>query len=82
MSNSSHSPLPNESLSAPETDSRRFGRLRQPAQFLSFWIAIALPFAYLPLLANGLGEPTTALAFVSLLVINVVALYLGHGYNQ
>ena len=59
-----HSPLPNDSLapSAPETESRpdarlhRFTRsLKGPAQFVSFWAAIALPFLHVPLLMGGLG---------------------------
>lgn len=88
---SSSSPLSNESpaLSPPETLSRYGSRARQlastlrsPAQFLSFWIAITLPFLYVPLLVNGLGSASVAVAFVALLVLNVFTLYLGHGYNQ
>ncbi len=88
---SSSSPLSNESpsLSPPEAVSRYGSRvrrlastLRSPAQFLSFWIAIALPFLYVPLLVNGLGSAPVALAFVTLLTLNVFALYIGHGYNQ
>ncbi len=84
------SPPSTESLTpSPEAVSQYSSRLRQTlgvvrpsAQFLSFWIAIALPFAYLPLLAGGLNDPTIALTFVTLLVVNVFALYAGHGYNQ
>ncbi len=65
------------------THLRRLGRTVKPsAQFLSFWLAIGLPFVYLPLLANGLGDPTVALTFVTLLFVNVLALYAGHGYNR
>lgn len=88
MSNSS--PLPNESIaqSSPETDRdtdtvRRLLRtIKQPAQFLSFWAAIALPFVHVPLLARGLGDPTVTMTFLTLLAINVLALYFGHGYNE
>lgn len=88
---SNHSPLSNESIapSNPETERQPDGQrsrvarsVKGPAQFLSFWIAIALPFVHLPLLAQGLGDPTATLTFFILLAVNVVALYLGHGYNQ
>ncbi len=88
---SNHSPISNESIapSNPEAEpqpegiqSRVTRSVKQPAQFLSFWFAIALPFIHLPLLSRGLGDPTVTLAFMTLLVINVVALYIGHGYNQ
>ena len=85
---SNHSPLSNESLgpSGPEADPQQ-GRpivrsLKGPAQFLSFWIAIALPFVHLPLLAQGLGDPSVTATFLVLLVANALALYVGHGYNQ
>ncbi|SFS36639.1 hypothetical protein [Halostagnicola kamekurae] len=86
MSNSS--PLPNESIStsSPERDADTYRRLlrtiKQPAQFLSFWIAIALPFVHVPLLAQGLNDPTVTMTFLTLLAINVLALYFGHGYNE
>ncbi|MDJ1432835.1 hypothetical protein [Halostagnicola sp. A-GB9-2] len=88
MSNSS--PLPNESIaqSPAETDRdidthRRLLRtIKRPAQFLSFWVAIALPFVHVPLLSQGLGDPTVTMAFLALLAINVLALYFGHGYNR
>lgn len=88
---SSPSPLSNESLgpSGPEPDRQHEQRARQlarsikaPAQFLSFWIAIALPFVHLPLLTQGLGDPEVTLTFTALLAVNVVALYLGHGHKQ
>lgn len=86
---SNHSPLSNESIgpSSPEPDHQqnhqRLPRsLKGPAQFLSFWIAIALPFVHLPLLAQGLGDPDVTLTFFALLAINVFALYVGHGHNQ
>lgn len=86
---SNPSPVSNDSIapSSAETEPRhefhhRFVRsLKGPAQFLSFWIAIALPFVHLPLLAQGLGDPTVTLTFAALLVANVFALYAGHGYN-
>ncbi|QLG49815.1 hypothetical protein [Natrinema halophilum] len=87
---SNPSPLSNESIasSSPEAESRPGRRrrlvhsLKGPTQFLSFWVAIMLPFVHLPLLAQGLGDPSVTLTFSILLVANVFALYLGHGYNR
>lgn len=86
---SNPSPLSNEPIgpSSPETEpnGEQYGRLvrslKGPTQFLSFWIAIALPFVHLPLLAQGLGDPTVTLTFFVLLAANVLALYVGHGYK-
>ncbi len=83
-----HSSLSNESLPASSPEAERTRRLplvhtlKAPAQFLSFWIAIALPFVHVPLLAQGLGDPTVTGVFLALLVLNALALYVGHGYNQ
>ena len=57
-------------------------RLKSPLQFLSFWGAIALPFVHLSLLAQGLESLAVMGLFVALLALNVVALYVGHGYKQ
>lgn len=48
---------------------------------VAFWLAVALPFLYLPLLANGTSGQE-AVVFVGLLVVNVVALVAGHGYHR
>lgn len=85
---SNHSPLSNESIGPSSADAdRNQGRplvrtLKAPAQFLSFWVAIALPFIHLPLLMQGLGDPSVTLTFLTLLAINVFALYVGHGHKQ
>jgi hypothetical protein len=52
-----------------------------PLRALSFWTAVLLPLAYLPLVTNGLttGETSVLLALV---VANVVALVLGHGHAR
>ncbi|QFU82362.1 hypothetical protein [Natronorubrum aibiense] len=86
-----HTPLSNDSVtpSSPDPDrdqeqcTRRFiHSLKGPTQFLSFWVAIALPFVYLPLLMQGLGDPQVTLVFLTLLALNVFALYIGHGYGS
>ena len=55
--------------------------LRPLLQATAFWSAVAMPFLYVPLLVGGLtsGETVT---FVGLLVLNVVALVLGHGHRS
>lgn len=52
-----------------------------PLRFVGFWLAVALPFLYLPLLAGGLqgNEPVT---FVALLGLNAVSLVLGHDHAR
>lgn len=48
---------------------------------LAFWTAVVLPFLYLPLLMDGLaGQEWVALG--GLLVVNVVALVVGHEYAR
>jgi len=86
MSNSSPTP-PIDRLPRPQelVDSRLarlgFAVVVAPLRFLAFWVAVALPFLYLPLLVGGLdGQQTTV--FVGLLLINAVALVLGHEYGQ
>ena len=46
---------------------------------VSFWTAVVLPFLYLPLLFGGLEGNATL--FGGLLVLNAVALFLGHDYR-
>jgi len=54
--------------------------LAVPVRFVAFWLAVALPFLYLPLLVGGLnGSELTA--FGALLAANAVALVVGHGYR-
>ncbi|WIV65746.1 hypothetical protein [Natrialbaceae archaeon AArc-T1-2] len=62
--------------------SRFVDSIRGPIRFLAFWTAIALPFVYVPLLVRGLENPTVTVAFLTLLVVNSLALYVGHDYNR
>lgn len=61
----------------------RFGLriVTYPIQFVAFWLAVALPFLYLPLLHGGLQAGQTA-AFGSLLAVNAAALVVGHGHSR
>lgn len=88
------SPMSNSSPAAPidrlprsqELADSRLVRLSlavvvAPLRFLAFWTAVALPFLYLPLLAGGLdGQQATV--FVGLLLMNAVALLVGHEHGQ
>jgi len=47
---------------------------------IAFWLAIALPAGYAPLLASGLDGRTSAL-LGALVVCNLVCLLVGHDYS-
>lgn len=64
----------------PTSDSWR--PIRSSAQFAGFWAAIVLPFGHLSILARGLASLELTLVFLALLALNLLALYVGHGYNQ
>ena len=49
-----------------------------PIHAVAFWIAVVLPFLYVPLLASGLSTTATLNAFFALLAANAVALLIGH----
>jgi hypothetical protein len=52
-----------------------------PLRFVGFWVAVALPFLYLPLLLGGLTGQEL-LVFGLLLTANALALVVGHGHGQ
>ena len=88
---STPSPLSNDTPSNSDRETvtrsgahwaRLAGTLKHPVQFLCFWSAITLPFAHLSLLARGIESPSAVLLFLGLLALNLVALYVGHGYHQ
>lgn len=88
MSNSS-APARDESVGAldriietsPATLRTGLQLVGAPIQFLAFWLAVTLPFLYLPLLVNGMqGEQVTV--FGTLLALNVAALVVGHGHGR
>lgn len=56
-------------------------RLRSLGEFVAFWLAVTLPFVYLPLLAGGLSG-WQAPTFLLLFALNVFALILGHDYGR
>ena len=48
----------------------------------AFWAAVLLPFCSLALLLGGLGTTLEYFGFIALVVVNVVALIIGHGYGR
>lgn len=53
----------------------------EPVRALAFYAAIALPFVYLPLLANGVTAEQLSV-LVGLLLANAAALVLGHDHGS
>ncbi|WP_435334195.1 hypothetical protein [Haloarchaeobius sp. TZWWS8] len=56
--------------------------LLSPVRTASFWLAVALPFAHLSLLASGIETPAETQAFLVLLSLNLLALVAGHGHRR
>lgn len=56
--------------------------LTTPVEMVSFWLAVALPFLYLPLLVTGVTTDGELLSVLVLLALNVVALVAGHGHRN
>lgn len=56
--------------------------LADPIRRIGFWIAIVLPFLYVPLLATGLSTAAETMTFLGLVTVNLVALYVGHAHQQ
>ena len=54
----------------------------RPIRRLAFWSAIVLPFLHVSLLVTGLESPSVTLAFILLLVLNVVAIYVGRPHGR
>lgn len=48
---------------------------------VGFYAAIGLPFAYLPMVADGLSAGNAPVV-AALLAANVLALLVGHGYGD
>ena len=51
-----------------------------PVRAAAFWSAVALPVAYLPLVATGIVWDRP-LAFCALLTLNAVAFLVGHAHD-
>lgn len=53
-----------------------------PIRVVSFWTAVVLPLLYIPLIAAGLDSSSEITGLAVLLVLNLIALLLGHDYNS
>jgi hypothetical protein len=61
----------------------RYGAgLKTGVTTVAFWTAIILPFLHVPLLLTGLERTSVQMAFVALVVLNVVAVLLGQPYHR
>ena len=58
------------------------GSLTTPVSALAFWLAIALPALYLPLLLTGLSTVPDLVLFLSLFGLHLVALVGGRSYRR
>jgi hypothetical protein len=82
MSATSPSLLTEERTTAlSETASRAQELLQVPVRALAFWSAVVLPFGPLYLLIDGLTG-SELLPLLALLVLNAVALVLGHDHRR
>ncbi len=79
---SNYNDRPNETARNDESPPFSMRSLRHGVRGLAFWSAIALPFLYIPLLLSGLTTTSQMLAFVSLFVVNVFAVYVGQRYRR
>jgi len=74
-------PLERDTITrAASTASQLVRSVARNLRGVSFWAAIVLPIAYLPLLSGGLAG-SEALLFVGLLAVNVGAFVLGHDHE-
>jgi hypothetical protein len=53
----------------------------KPVRATSFYAALALPLAYVPLLVSGLESVSQTTTFALLLGLHVLALAAGHGHQ-
>lgn len=88
---SSPSPFPKDSPTRPGREAetgyaahwiRLADTVKEPLQFVSFWAAIGLPLVHVGLLVQGLETTDRVVLFAALILVNLLALYVGHGYNQ
>lgn len=56
--------------------------LKAATTAISFWLAICLPFLYIPLLTTNLKQPPVIKAFFLHLALHAGTIVLGHGYGR
>ncbi len=47
---------------------------------IGFWVGTLLPLAYVPVVFTGIDSAFELLVFLLLIVVNVIALVIGHEY--
>lgn len=82
MSTTNPSSWLGEETTAFRTAARIGSTAAKPVRAAAFWLAVALPFAYLPMLAGGIGTETELLTFAGLVAANAVALLVGHDHRR
>ena len=82
MSTTNPSNWIDEETTAMRTAVRVGSTAVRPVRAAAFWLAVALPFAYLPMLVGGIGSETQLLTFLALLAANVLALLVGHDHQR
>ncbi|PSQ44807.1 hypothetical protein BRD17_02820 [Halobacteriales archaeon SW_7_68_16] len=60
---------------------RSHSRVATTIRATGFWLAVALPALHVPLLLSGLGTPSETGAFLALLGLNLLALFVGRSYR-
>lgn len=60
---------------------RSIGPLREQCRRVGFWLAVAIPPLYVPLLVAGPEVPWALPILTGLLALNLLGLILGHGYR-
>ncbi|AFK19324.2 MULTISPECIES: hypothetical protein [Haloferax] len=74
--------IPSTSDSLALDSASTLGRIAfEPLKVFAFWSAIALPLAYLPLLASGLDSGELPL-FAGLIALHAATLVLGRNHGQ
>ena len=76
--------------SSPSTNNRALRVVSEPVetylprlvQAVAFWAAVLLPFFALGLLASGIETALGWVALVGVVLTNVLALFVGHGYRR
>ncbi|ELY44013.1 hypothetical protein C494_18018 [Natronorubrum bangense JCM 10635] len=56
--------------------------LAGPIRTTGFWGAIVLPILYLPVLITGLSTSFEASLFLGLIILHLLALYVGHAHRR
>lgn len=69
-------------LSRPEWLASVRQTLAWGVRAVGFWLAVTIPFLYLPLLVRGFSGRSELFAFGGLVALNVAALVVGHDHRQ